>query len=134
MVAYRFTNGLRLQTMRNCVMTALAIAAISNAAYAQQTSATTIHYCAPRPVLADVYLAPYSQLNNSIAQVRLQQAGYYKGPIDGQFGRQTKQALQGFQVNEGLDPADGIEWPTTVQSLGNSNVSAGRCVTDGRNR
>ena len=49
-------------------------------------------------------------------QAVLQKTGYYSGLIDGNYGRQTQQAVMKFQRNFGLTP-DGTAGPKTFQSL-----------------
>lgn len=38
-----------------------------------------------------------------LAQSALQQRGYYHGPIDGNLSKSARQALMGFQENDGLE-------------------------------
>ncbi len=40
-------------------------------------------------------------------QAALKKAGFYKGPVDGQIGTQTKEAIQKFQKANGMN-ADGV--------------------------
>ena len=49
-------------------------------------------------------------------QVRLQDLGYYRGSIDGDYGTGTKTAVQTFQKINGLD-ADGIAGQKTLTAL-----------------
>ncbi|MDD5084778.1 MAG: peptidoglycan-binding protein [Candidatus Omnitrophica bacterium] len=55
-------------------------------------------------------------------QVALKNAGYYTGPIDGVVGKGTKQAIQDFQRDNGLE-ADGVcgrqTWTKLSQYLKN---------------
>ncbi|MFZ3170723.1 MAG: spore cortex-lytic enzyme [Carboxydocellales bacterium] len=50
-------------------------------------------------------------------QWRLQQWGYYNGPIDGSYGNATAQAVRKFQSNNGL-AADGVAGKGTLVALG----------------
>lgn len=50
-------------------------------------------------------------------QTALKNAGFYKGPIDGQIGQQTKQAIKEFQKANGFK-ADGIVGKRTWEKLG----------------
>lgn len=38
-----------------------------------------------------------------LAQSALQQVGYYHGPVDGNFNQSARQALMGFQKDDGLE-------------------------------
>ena len=38
-----------------------------------------------------------------LAQSALQQSGYYHGPVDGNLGESARQALMGFQKDNGHD-------------------------------
>jgi len=49
-------------------------------------------------------------------QKALSQAGYYKGPIDGKEGPQTKKAIKAFQQAKGLK-ADGVVGASTSEAL-----------------
>lgn len=49
-------------------------------------------------------------------QTRLQALGFYTGKVDGQFGSGTKQAVEAFQRQHGLD-ADGIAGSKTLALL-----------------
>jgi len=60
-------------------------------------------------------------------QERLLELGYDSGRADGVFGRQTEQALRGFQRDYGMTP-DGMCGPRTLRHLG----YLGRKVTGGR--
>ncbi|WP_328303849.1 N-acetylmuramoyl-L-alanine amidase [Actinomycetospora sp. NBC_00405] len=60
-------------------------------------------------------------------QERLLELGYDSGRADGVFGRQTEQALRGFQRDYGMSP-DGMCGPRTLRHLG----YLGRKVTGGR--
>ena len=50
-------------------------------------------------------------------QVALQRDGYYTGPIDGDIGPQTRDALAAFQADSGLAITSAIDRPT-LQTLG----------------
>lgn len=58
-------------------------------------------------------------LNQEIVNVQsqLQQAGYYSGPIDGQLGPMTRQAIAAFQADHGLAVTSAIDEPT-LDALG----------------
>lgn len=50
-------------------------------------------------------------------QWRLNQWGYYNGPIDGSYGNATAEAVRRFQAKNGL-PVDGVAGKSTLTSLG----------------
>jgi peptidoglycan hydrolase-like protein with peptidoglycan-binding domain len=62
-------------------------------------------------------------INPTVAdlQVRLRDAGYYSGPIDGGYGEATEAAVTKFQQDRGLE-ADGIAGPATLAALGEPSV------------
>ncbi len=49
-------------------------------------------------------------------QQALTAAGYYKGPVDGKEGPQTKQAIRQFQKDKGLK-ADGVVGRETTEAI-----------------
>ena len=49
-------------------------------------------------------------------QTALKNAGFYKGPIDGKLGQQTKSAIKRFQKAHGLK-ADGVVGKRTASAL-----------------
>ena len=73
---------------------------------------------APAPLTGDDVFA---------LQERLLELGYDSGRADAVFGRQTEQALRGFQRDYGMTP-DGMCGPRTLRHLG----YLGRKVTGGR--
>jgi hypothetical protein len=50
-------------------------------------------------------------------QAELQQMGYYKGEVDGLLGPLTREALAGYQADQGLTTTEAIDEPT-LESLG----------------
>ena len=60
-------------------------------------------------------LAP-DQVISSV-QAQLQRDGYYQGPIDGQLGPMTRQAIAAFQADHGLAITSTVDEPT-LESLG----------------
>jgi hypothetical protein len=50
-------------------------------------------------------------------QAQLQRDGYYSGPVDGQLGPMTRQALADFQADHGLAVTSAVDEPT-LASLG----------------
>ena len=49
-------------------------------------------------------------------QTALKNAGFYKGPVDGKLGKQTKSAIKQFQKAHGLK-ADGVVGKRTAKGL-----------------
>lgn len=50
------------------------------------------------------------------AQLKLRQLGYYRGPVDGDFGRGSRAALTRFQFRSGLRPTGWLD-SRTVRAL-----------------
>ena len=46
------------------------------------------------------------------AQMRLRQLGFYRGPVDGAFGRGSRSALVRFQYRSGLRPTGSLDYRT----------------------
>lgn len=61
-------------------------------------------------------------------QQKLKNWGYYKGSVDGIFGKQTKEAVKYFQRKNGLT-VDGIAGKKTLAALGMSSTSSSSGVT-----
>lgn len=59
-------------------------------------------------------------------QWRLQQWGYYQGPIDGVYGANTYRAVVQFQSRNGIYPADGVVGQNTWAGLGLLNAVRGQ--------
>ena len=66
----------------------------------------------------------------SEVQQKLRDWGYYKGAVDGIYGKQTMYAVQDFQTKHGLSP-DGIVGPATAAKLGVSLTGTGGAATSG---
>ena len=49
-------------------------------------------------------------------QSELARRGYYRGPIDGTIGSDSRQAIRGFQEAQGL-PATGLVDPNVLRAL-----------------
>ena len=50
------------------------------------------------------------------AQLRLRELGFYRGPVDGDFGRGSRAALYRFQKSRGLRPSGELTG-TTIRAL-----------------
>jgi N-acetylmuramoyl-L-alanine amidase len=50
-------------------------------------------------------------------QAQLQRDGYYSGPIDGELGPMTRQAIADFQADHGLAVTAAVDEPT-LSTLG----------------
>ena len=83
-----------------------------------------VNYSATNQVTA---VATTSQ--NKQVQQRLKELGYYKGAIDGIFGRQTLQAVKNFQRDYGL-VVDGIVGKKTLAKLGLSTGAGSYSSSD----
>jgi peptidoglycan hydrolase-like protein with peptidoglycan-binding domain len=59
---------------------------------------------------------PIKQLSYRQMQTALKSAGFYKGPVDGKPGKQTKKAIIQFQKAHGLK-ADGMVGKRTTEEL-----------------
>lgn len=66
----------------------------------------------------------------SQVQQRLNQWGYYDGPVDGYYGGGTYQAVQEFQRSNGLEP-DGVVGQGTWNALGICSPEAAPAVSRG---
>jgi len=53
----------------------------------------------------------------SEVQAQLQRDGYYDGPIDGELGPMTRQAIADFQADNGLAITSTVDEPT-LETLG----------------
>jgi len=68
-------------------------------------------------VIRGIYRTPSGFELPSIAiQKALKNAGYYKGTLDGKIGPQTRQAVEAFQRDQGLQP-DGVVGRETWSKL-----------------
>lgn len=77
------------------------------------------------PDYAAVYYRPARTLMNkrllaTEVQRQLVARGYYRGSVDGRYGRQTALALRAFQFNSGLPPTGRLA-TTTLNALGVSD-------------
>ena len=72
---------------------------------------------------AGFYQPPPFRVNRGIiagAQQQLMGRGYYRGRVDGKYGRQTVFALRAFQSNAGLPPTGRLD-TETLEALGSSD-------------
>ena len=59
---------------------------------------------------------PYSDATVSAVQSELAEQGYYRGPIDGVYGPQTRAALTRYQKSRGLQVTGSLS-PATLRAL-----------------
>jgi peptidoglycan hydrolase-like protein with peptidoglycan-binding domain len=72
---------------------------------------------------------PYAELNKRV-QEKLQQRGFYDGPVNGDFGSNTQAALAQFQLSVPL-PASGMLDDTTLAALGIEPPGSGESSSAG---
>ena len=88
--------------------------------------------------LPKVYAKPPPEPDQLVleAQIRLQEMGYYRGPLDGQIGPETREAARAFRYDTGLPVSssvdeDLIEWLSEPQPApGQSDIPESADVTD----
>lgn len=61
--------------------------------------------------------AKLSASGRRAVQERLVARGFYRGTVDGRFGRATRVAVHAFQVAAGIRPADGFATPALLERL-----------------
>lgn len=72
-------------------------------------------YAYDGPIYGYASMSPDREIVN--VQSQLQRDGYYAGPIDGQLGPMTRQAIAAFQADQGLAVTSAIDEPT-LDALG----------------
>lgn len=77
-------------------------------------------------------LSKYGSRGNEVRriQTKLKQLGYYKGSVDGIYGKATQSAVIAFQKNCGIT-ADGIAGPKTLLYLGLGSSSSSSSSSSG---
>ena len=84
----------------------------------------TIGFTTFTPKIETAYAAVYQQGSSGSVvktmQQKLKNWGYYKGSVDGIFGKQTREAVKYFQRKNGLK-VDGIVGNQTLKALGMSS-------------
>ncbi len=83
----------------------------------------SIYSSTPRTAHAVTYKQGSTGSTVKTIQQKLKNWGYYKGSVDGIFGKQTKEAVKYFQRKNGLT-ADGIVGNKTLKALGMSGSSS----------
>ena len=73
------------------------------------------NYIYDGPIYGYNHLAPDQVVVN--VQSQLQRDGYYSGPVDGELGPMTRQAIADFQADHGLAVTSAVDEPT-LSSLG----------------
>ena len=64
-------------------------------------------------------------------QYVLYELGYYDGPIDGDYGDTTEDAVRAFQINNDITPVDGVAGSKTLRIVYSGNA-IGASATSGR--
>ena len=75
-----------------------------------------VHYYATREAAPHEYYSTRASPDAAV-QNALAQRGYYRGPIDGQIGPQSRNAIARYQSNQGMRPT-GIIGDSLIRSLG----------------
>jgi Putative peptidoglycan binding domain len=76
------------------------------------------YYAYDGPIYVGQHAEPPDKVIANVQGV-LQQMGYYKGEVDGLLGPLTREALAGYQADQGLTTTEAIDEPT-LDSLGMS--------------
>ena len=88
----------------------------------------TLHFgkCYTTLMVSAAALSKMGSRSDEVKKIQeaLKNKGYYTYNVDGIFGTRTKNAVIGFQKDNGLD-ADGIAGPATLKALGVSGSSDG---------
>ena len=79
------------------------------------------------PGLLSIHRLPRNLSKDDIreAQLELRHSGLYNGSLDGVIGPQTKQALERFQKDNGLEQTATLDALTMVAMFGNIGTSEG---------
>jgi peptidoglycan hydrolase-like protein with peptidoglycan-binding domain len=102
-------------------------------AYGEATEAAVIQFQESRNLAVDgiagsdtlaalggeQYVGQFQQPSVANLQIRLREAGYYNGPINGTYGEATEAAVRQFQQDRELE-VDGIAGPNTLAALAGS--------------
>ena len=119
-VAFQKKNGLKADGLAGAETRKLVESEEALPADATPTPAVTP---SPTPTAEPVWVIPKSNVENGSegddaknVQTRLKELGYYRGKVDGKFGRASVNALKSFQTNNGLK-ADGIAGKSTYEKL-----------------
>jgi peptidoglycan hydrolase-like protein with peptidoglycan-binding domain len=74
------------------------------------------YYAYDAPIYVGQHAEPPDRVIADV-QTALQDMGYYKGDVDGLLGPMTREALTGYQADQGIAPTAVIDEPT-LDSLG----------------
>lgn len=80
----------------------------------QDQTTQTIAHCGYLKTQKIIYTG--TPVTTRLVQKKLTKLGFYRGPLDGVYGRASKDAVRRFQDEYGLS-ADGVVGPMTVQRL-----------------
>jgi peptidoglycan hydrolase-like protein with peptidoglycan-binding domain len=121
--------------MRRLWMAALVVPALALAAPAAAHAASTGHAARAQRTVAtgQALLAGADGLSTRELQRRLAALGYYPGPIDGQFGPDTQEAVWAFQEVQGLPGEDYVS-TAMEQALNDPRLPAVLDAAAGPNR
>jgi membrane-bound lytic murein transglycosylase B len=72
----------------------------------------------PGPLAPWPKVTPLSTADCKAMQQSLTRRGFYHGAIDGKLGRTSRNAIHAFQLNEGIQPADGFATKEILKRLG----------------
>jgi peptidoglycan hydrolase-like protein with peptidoglycan-binding domain len=136
--------------IRRLLLAASVLALTAGGAFAQgTTSSPAPSPAAPPPAAAPAPAAPGGAMGQAPkasathaathaasatkvkdAQQALQQAGLYKGKVDGKFGPQTKAAVKEFQKENGLKPTARLD-SATMKKLSQAGSAGGGMPSGG---
>ena len=118
--AFQKKNNLKADGVAGAATRALLDSAEALPADATPTPEIT---ATPTPTAAPTFIIPSGKVESGSkgddaknVQNRLKELGYYRGEVDGVFGRASVNALKSFQTNNGLK-ADGIAGKDTYEKL-----------------
>jgi len=70
------------------------------------------------PTIAWPKISPIESAKIKLMQQSLASQGFYQGSFDGKLGRASRNAIHAFQINQGINPADGFATKELLARLG----------------